>query len=223
MITGASVGPASGAAAGPSQLTSASATSNAFPNERRRETPKTIVIADKSDRVGPSRKWHDGQEVTDAEDPLDKLDYYELLRIVETANADDVQRAFHEFALRYHPDRYAGAEDEKRDRASAIYRRGAEAYRVLTDPELRRRYDDGVRKGILRYEEPSSSTARQPSGVLEVKNLRARPLFQKAIEQMKTGDFKGAKLNLTLALNHEPENALMLMKLDEVKQKLAGG
>ena len=161
--------------------------------------------------------------VTDEGDPLDRLDYYELLRIEETANADDVQRAFHDFALRYHPDRYAGAESDKQERAASIYRRGAEAYRVLTDAELRRRYDEGVRKGILRYEEPQSTTARPPSGVLEVKNLRARPLFQKALEQMKTGDFKGAKLNLSLALNHEPENALMLSKLDEVKQKLAGG
>lgn len=158
------------------------------------------------------------------DDPLDKLDYYTLLRIEETANADDVRRAFHDFAMRYHPDRYAGADLEKQERAAAIYRRGAEAYRVLTDRELRRRYDEGLAKGTLRYEEPSSSGMnRPPSGTLEVKNMRARPLFQKAIEQMKSGDFKGAKLNLMLALNHEPENLLLQARLEEVKQKLAGG
>ncbi len=156
------------------------------------------------------------------EDPLEKLDYYELLRIDEGASADDVRRAFHDFAMRYHPDRYAGAPVEKQERAAAIYRRGAEGYRVLTDREQRRRYDEGLAKGTLRYEEPKSgATARPSSGVLDVKNLRARPFFQKALEQMKAGDLKGAKLNLALALNHEPDNALLLAKLEEVKAKLA--
>lgn len=156
------------------------------------------------------------------DDPLDKLDYYDLLRVPETANADDVRRAFHDFAMRYHPDRYSGSDAEKQDRAAAIYRRGAEAYRVLTDVEQRRRYDEGLRKGALRYEEPpkSGSSVRPSSGVLEVKNLRARPFFQKALEQIKAGDLKQAKLNLTLALNHEPDNALLQAKLDEVKQRL---
>lgn len=157
------------------------------------------------------------------EDPLEKLDYYALLRVDESATADAVRRAFHEFAMRYHPDRYAAAPVEKQERAAAIYRRGAEAYRVLTDREQRRRYDEQLAKGQLRYEEPKSSSGSRPpaSGVLEVKNLRARPFFQKALEQIKSGDFKGAKLNLALALNHEPENALLLAKMDEVKAKLA--
>jgi hypothetical protein len=219
--TGASVVPASGEAIGPSQLISASATSSARQSDRGREREDTIFLANKSDHGGPSRKWHDGADVAE-EDPLDKLDYYDLLRIDEGANADDVRRAFHEFAVRYHPDRYAGAEEEKRERAASIYRRGAEAYRVLTDVELRRRYDDGLKKGLLRYEEPKSTTARPSSGVLEIKNLRARPFFQKALEQIKAGDYKGAKLNLSLAINHEPDNELLKSKLDEVKLKLAG-
>lgn len=155
------------------------------------------------------------------DDPLDRLDYYELLRIEETATADDVRRAFHDFAMRYHPDRFAGAEDEKRERAGAIYRRGAEAYRVLSDVEQRRRYDEGLRAGRVRYSEPPPSQARPPSGAIDVKNLRARPFVQKALEQMKTGDFKGAKLNLALALNHEPNHPGLLAKLEEVKEKLA--
>jgi curved DNA-binding protein CbpA len=159
------------------------------------------------------------------DDPLDRLDYYELLRIEPGVNADDVRRAFHDFAMRYHPDRYAGADLEKVERAAAIYRRGAEAYRVLSDAEQRRRYDDALRKGgALRYEEPSSPGTNRPppGGALEVKSLRARPFFQKALDQMKSGDLKGAKLNLALALNHEPDNALLLAKLEEVKKRLAG-
>lgn len=158
-----------------------------------------------------------------AEDPLDQLDYYDLLRIDEAATADDVRRAFHDFAMRYHPDRFAGAEEEKRERAASIYRRGAEGYRVLTDPEQRKRYDEGLTKGRMRYDEPASSpnSVRPAPGAVDVKNLRARPFVQKALEMIKAGDFKGAKLNLALALNYEPENAGLAAKLEEVKQKLA--
>ncbi len=159
-----------------------------------------------------------------SDDPLDQLDYYDLLRIDESATADQVRRAFHDFAMRYHPDRYAGADDEKRERAASIYRRGAEGYRVLTDPEQRKRYDEGLTKGRIRYDEPASSpnSLRPPSGLTDVKSLRARPFVQKALEMIKSGDLKGAKLNLALALNYEPENAALAAKLDEVKQKLAG-
>lgn len=157
------------------------------------------------------------------EDPLDKLDYYALLRIDEGANADDVRRAFHDFAMRYHPDRHAGGDEEKVERAAAIYRRGAEAYRVLSDMEQRRRYDEQLAGGALRYEEPTATgLSRPPSGAIDVRTMRARPFVQRAMEQMKTGDFKGAKLNLALALNYEPENPTLLAKLDEVRAKLAG-
>jgi curved DNA-binding protein CbpA len=123
--------------------------------------------------------------------------------------------------MRYHPDRHAGAEPEKIERAAAIYRRGAEAYRVLTDVEQRRRYDEQLAIGKVRYEEPQTGRfSRPPSGPIDVKNLRARPFVQKAIEQLKAGDLKGAKLNLALALNYEPDNAGLLAKLDEVKAKL---
>src|SRR4051812_39402733 len=100
--------------------------------------------------------------------------------------------------MRYHPDRHAGAEDEKRERAASIYRRGAEGYRVLTDPEQRRRYDQGLASGKLRYDDTvSSGSTRPPAGPLDVKNLRARPFVQKALEMIKAGDLKGAKLNLS--------------------------
>lgn len=160
--------------------------------------------------------------VSAEEDPLERLDYYDLLQVDPGATADQVQRAFHAFALRYHPDRFATDVPEKQERAATIYRRGAEAYRVLTDLEMRRRYDDGLTRGVRRYEEPTTGTNRPPApgGVMDVKNMRARPLYQKALEQMKRGDWKGAKLNLSLALGYEPDNALLIAKMDEVKAQL---
>lgn len=156
-----------------------------------------------------------------SDDRLDQLDYYELLRIEPTATTDDVRRAFHDFALRYHPDRYAGAPPEKLERAAQIYRRGAEAYRVLTNLEQRKRYDQQIASGELRYVEPvEASVPKGAAGVLEVRSARARPFVAKALEAEKKGDLAQARLNFGMALQHEPDNALLKARLDEVVAKL---
>lgn len=153
-----------------------------------------------------------------SDDRLDLLDYYELLQVSETGSADDIRHAFHEFARRFHPDAHAG-DPEKQARASQIYRRGAEAYRILSSPEQRRRYDEQLRAGKLRYEEPSAYERPKPQpGGLEAKNMRARPFLQKALTAIAASDWKTAKLNLTLALNHEPESVPMREKLEEVTE-----
>lgn len=162
-------------------------------------------------------------------DRLDQLDYYELLQVEESANADDVRRAFHVFASKFHPDRFAGAPPEKIERAGAIYRRGAEAYRVLCDREQRRLYDDQRARGMLRLdpeEKPSERPGAPPSvvpasGSIQVRSAKARPFAQKASEAFKRSDWATAKLNLKLAIQHEPGNALLEARLADVEQKLA--
>ena len=118
-------------------------------------------------------------------DRLDQLDYYTLLRIEEASSADAIREAFHVFALRYHPDRFAGAPEEKRERAAQIYRRGAEGYRVLMNQGSRSRYDEGLAEGRLRLtaeEERREEMARRnpTTGQLGVRSLRARPFATKA-------------------------------------------
>ena len=156
-------------------------------------------------------------------DRLDQLDYYALFAIEPSASADAVRAAFHAFARRYHPDRFAGGPAEKRARAEAIYRRGAEAYRVLMNGESRRRYDAGLAAGQLRLTSAASDPKRPSSSTrLTVTSPRARPFATKAQEAWKAGDYKTAKLNLKMALSHEPDNALLKARLADVEQKLAG-
>lgn len=155
-------------------------------------------------------------------DRLDQLDYYTLLRIEPEASADSVRQAFHAFALRYHPDRFSGASEDKRERAAQIYRRGAEGYRILMNPSARRQYDAGLEQGRLRLEpsEQRMSERPSPSGRLAVRSPRARPFATKALMAFKKGDFKTARLNLKMALQHEPDNDLLKARLADVEQRL---
>lgn len=162
-------------------------------------------------------------------DRLDKLDYYTLLRVEQGATADAIRTAFHDFALRYHPDRFAGAPDDKRDRATQIYRRGAEGYRVLMNPSTRKRYDEGLSGGSLRLSHEQERASLRPNlaspststGQLTVRSPKARPFATKALQAFKKGDYKTARLNLKMALQHEPDNPLLQARLADVEQRLA--
>jgi curved DNA-binding protein CbpA len=160
------------------------------------------------------------------QDRLDLLDYYTLLRIEQNATADQIRAAWHSFALKFHPDRHVGGPEIKVSRAAQIFRRGAEAYRVLLDPETRRRYDAQLAKGKLRYDPDAEDIRRSKtpgsrgSGILSVRSTKARPFFQKAMQAMKKKDWQTAKLNLKIAQSHEPDNELIMARLAAVEKAI---
>lgn len=55
----------------------------------------------------------------------------------------EVKVAFRKAAMRTHPDKVDASDEKARSRASERFKRLQQAYDVLKDPELRRRYDRG--------------------------------------------------------------------------------
>jgi curved DNA-binding protein CbpA len=147
--------------------------------------------------------------------PLDELDYYALLGVSADASVSDIKAGFRAFALRYHPDRHAGDEE-----AARIYRRGTEAYRVLTQPQQRRCYDEQHKQGKLRMEPQVAGSVRPRSGVPDAVHARARPFLARADQALAAGDLKQAKLNYQVALQHDPGSELLRQRLAEVESRL---
>jgi hypothetical protein len=81
---------------------------------------------------------------------LDQATYYQLLSVEPTVDKATLQRAFHRFALAYHPDRHVDEEDSIRDACRKVFQRGVEAYSALRDPAVRRLYDQCVAEGRTR-------------------------------------------------------------------------
>ena len=73
-------------------------------------------------------------------------DYYEVLGVDKTADADTIKKAYRSLAKKYHPD----VSTEPKDVAEAKFKEISEAYEVLSDPEKRSLYDqygfDGVKQ-----------------------------------------------------------------------------
>ncbi len=74
---------------------------------------------------------------------MTKRDFYEILDVPRSADAEDIKKAYRKLAMKYHPDRNPGDTD-----AEARFREAAEAYEVLQDPEKRRIYDQYGHEGL---------------------------------------------------------------------------
>jgi DnaJ-class molecular chaperone len=67
--------------------------------------------------------------------------YYELLDIAVTASAEEVKRAFRLQIARYHPDKVQHLGQEFLEMGAERAAQLTEAYRILSNPELREQYD----------------------------------------------------------------------------------
>lgn len=70
-------------------------------------------------------------------------DYYKILGVEKTATADEIKRAYKKTAIKYHPDRNPGDKE-----AEEMFKKAAEAYDVLRDPDKRARYDQFGKAGV---------------------------------------------------------------------------
>ena len=171
-------------------------------------------------------------------DDLDKLDYYSLLEVEPTANVAEVRAAFRRFALKYHPDRHAGSEPAKIERATRIYRRGSEALETLVDPTRRKAYDIVLARGEMRLTQDAQMVARSrssrssrpgarrsspgasrragPEGAgratapRDIQSPTAKAYSKRALEASKARDYRTALRMVEAALQQEPAHPILV-------------
>merc|ERR1719326_2241423 len=66
-------------------------------------------------------------------------EYYKILGIEKTASEADIKKAYRKAALQWHPDK----NPDNKEQAEAMFKKVAEAYEVLSDPDKKRLYDLG--------------------------------------------------------------------------------
>ncbi len=74
---------------------------------------------------------------------MSKRDYYDILGVSKSDDANTIKKAYRKVAMKYHPDRNP---DDKE--AEAKFKEAAEAYGVLSDPDKKARYDRYGHAGV---------------------------------------------------------------------------
>jgi DnaJ-class molecular chaperone len=154
---------------------------------------------------------------------LDATDYYALLGVPRLYDRDELRDSYYRFAATMHPDNFRGEDLELREQVYAIFKRAAEAYRVLGEPRLRQHYDQQLAAGVKRLKTEDTSPMRLAPQEPSFKSLSAKQMWRQAVEAEQAGDLKRAKLQLTLVLGHERDNAVVLEKLQAIEQKIKDG
>lgn len=89
-----------------------------------------------------NREWHDKLRRAEAALKQSKQkDYYKILGVPRNAKLKDIKKAYREGALQWHPDKHTG--EEEKEKAEKQFQQIAEAYEILSDADLRKKYDRG--------------------------------------------------------------------------------
>ncbi|KAG8532590.1 uncharacterized protein KY384_002467 [Bacidia gigantensis] len=85
------------------------------------------------------------------------MDFYKLLSLDKGASDREIKKAYRTLSKKYHPDKNPGNET-----ASQRFVEIAEAYETLTDPELRKIYDQYGHEGLAQHKSGRGSPGNDP-------------------------------------------------------------
>ena len=160
-------------------------------------------------------------EVARLFDGIEKLSYYEFLALPEDCDYVAVRDAFYGRAQQFHPDRFVATYGETVKKAVyAVYKRMTEAYNVLSSPELRRSYDEGLENGEHRLDAVKRSR-RLDAVERKVSNPFARIYMRAARAKLHAGQLNGAWIDCELGLSLEEAEPLRDLHV-EIVRAMAG-
>jgi len=169
---------------------------------------------------------------------LENLNYYQLLGIDRAASAEDIKKAYHRMTREYHPDKlFRDGDVELRGRLQNIFAEITQAYKTLSNPDLKKEYDaslksweaeaaesgrsDGGKPGKPRPPKPPEKPTAAPAKNPFMDNvLKAKRLFEGALIEMKRKNYAAARQNLRLAATLDPFNSRYkeaMLKLDKLE------
>ncbi len=156
---------------------------------------------------------------------LDQLDYFQVLKLEQTATPNQIKDAFHRESRAFHPDRFHALPDSPLKRnVGRIYKRVTEAYVILRDDVARKKYLEDIngpdRAAKLRFTPADEQEAREAQKKAHAEQIgttvKGRQLYAQALKDVEAEKPEAAQRNLKMALTFEPGNQLFKDKLAEL-------
>tara|TARA_B100001173_G_scaffold32004_1_gene24891 strand:- start:807 stop:1370 length:564 start_codon:yes stop_codon:yes gene_type:complete len=127
--------------------------------------PSSQMNAQEEDAKSPPSRGE-----PEKEDKANTNNHYETLLVSTFASDEEIRRAYLKLALRCHPDKFGRRrrqqqeeeeDKEEEDANKERFQQISEAYGVLSNPELRRRYDDEGHAGFFSAASADSSSEKE--------------------------------------------------------------
>lgn len=152
---------------------------------------------------------------------LDRLSYYQLLRVAQGADVGAIRAAYYRIAAQLHPDRCQGLPDRgAREQLETIYARISEGYRVLVSPDKRAVYDRGLVQGKVRFDFNERAPLGPKNPEDTIADAQAKKFFRLGMMSLGRKDWKGAVMNFNFAKSFEPGAQAIADKLAEAQAGL---
>ncbi len=160
---------------------------------------------------------------------LDTLDYFQVLKVPQTASPAQIKEAFYRESRSYHPDRYNALPPcAIKEHSNRIFKRVAEAYVTLRDDRKRAKYLQDIngpdREKRLRFTEDSEKEAQaEKKKAIEEQfgqTPKGRQLFQQALKDLEADKPDAAVRNLKMAITFEPSNEKFKEMLRDAEKKV---
>jgi curved DNA-binding protein CbpA len=101
------------------------------------------------------------KKVEDLYSKYHSLDYYNILGIDTKANLSQIRKAYYKTAKELHPDKHFYLEsDTIRNKLSILFSYITEAYKTLSDPEEKKKYDQSLKVSTPTKKNNTADTAR---------------------------------------------------------------
>ena len=152
-------------------------------------------------------------------DALDQVSYYQILSVSRTAKEEAIRDGYYKRAKQLHPDKVRHLPEPLKSQAMAIFKRVAEAYQTLTDPTLRRAYDEALKQGKKRLI-VSDRLSIKPKGEFDfLVTDNGRKYYKAAKKDFEAGQIPHAKLNIKLCMQYEGNKKEILALLKKIEKK----
>jgi DnaJ-class molecular chaperone len=161
-----------------------------------------------------------GEEIRALSRLMNGMDYYRLLRVDKNAPSQKIRHAYHRARRQFHPDAHLSSEPDLRKSVDLVARRITEAYMTLRNPEQRAAYDEGLKRGELRYHAEIADAVRQESSAAAGRTPNGRRFFALALAEERAGNLSKAASHVKMALTFERNHAGFQGKLEELQSRL---
>lgn len=191
----------------------------------RNAVKRLSATADESEDLARWKTFYN--ELGDLLERLPNLNYYEMLGLKPSAPHHAIVLMYDQMSARYHPDRYTQHRNTKwgaavYDRCNSVFKHLTEAFAVLTDRRLKRKYDGSLSQGETRLSEGTSFAVDSGPETLDQwgRTPTGKKFLRLAQGEIAKKNISGAIQNLQFAQSME-NNPAIADKIAELQKKLS--